>query len=184
MMEYFDIVDDKGNPTGEVISREAAHREGVQHRTAHVWIIRRKQSGYDILLQKRSMNKDSFPGMYDTSSAGHIPAGDEPKESAMRELQEELGIAATEDELQYAGMFHGQYEKVFHGHIFRDNEIARVYVYQKPVDEHDLKLQESEVEEVQWFDLDAVWTEIHHSRERICVPTGGLTVLREYLKMC
>ena len=180
-MEYFDIVDDNGLPTGTTVSRDMAHRYGIQHRTAHVWIVKRKTSGYDILLQKRSHNKDSFPGLYDTSSAGHIPAGDEPLESAIRELKEELGINAAPEQLSYAGLFHGQYEKEFHGQIFRDNEIARVFVYDEPVEIENLTLQETEVEAIRWFDLDEVWTEIQHSRDRICVPIGGLKVLREYL---
>ena len=180
-MEYFDIVDDNGFPTGKTVPRDIAHRDGIQHRTAHVWIVKRKDSGYDILLQKRSQNKDSFPGLYDTSSAGHIPAGDEPLESAIRELREELGIDAAPEQLAYAGLFHGQYEKEFHGHIFRDNEIARVFVYSEPVEIEKLRLQETEVEEVRWFDLEEVWTEIQTNRDRICVPMGGLRVLREYL---
>ena len=180
-MEYFDTVDEYGVPTGEIISREEAHREGIRHRTAHVWIIRSSKKGYDLLLQKRSLNKDSFPGLYDTSPAGHIPAGDEPLESALRELKEELGIEAKPGQLSYAGMFQIQYEKEFHGHIFRDNEVASVYVYQEPVEITTLTLQESEVSEVRWFDLDEVWNEIKTDRSRFCVPTGGLKVLREYL---
>lgn len=183
MMEYFDIVDDNGLPTGGIVSREIAHRDGIRHRTAHVWIVRRKENGYDILLQKRSREKDSFPGMYDTSSAGHIPAGDESLESAIRELKEELGIEAEPGELKYAGIFRDQYEKEFHGSMFRDNEVSRVYVYTEPVEIETLTLQESEVEEVRWFDLDEVWNEIQVSRERICVPMGGLRVLREYLSV-
>ena len=140
-----------------------------------------KPEGYDILLQKRSEEKDSFPGMYDTSSAGHIPAGDEPLQSALRELKEELGLTASPEELKFAGTFRIQYEKEFHGRLFRDNEVTRVYVYDKPVNIQDLTLQESEVSEVRWFDLDKVWGEIHRSRERFCVPTAGLKVLREYL---
>ena len=38
-MEYLDIVDDKGNPTGDIVSRDEAHDKGIRHRTAHVWII-------------------------------------------------------------------------------------------------------------------------------------------------
>ena len=92
MTEFFDVVDEAGQPTGKVISRDEAHQKGTLHRTAHVWLVKKKPEGYDILLQKRSEDKDSFPGMYDTSSAGHIPAGDEPLPSALRELKEELGI--------------------------------------------------------------------------------------------
>ena len=94
-MEYFDICDESGLLTGEIIDRETAHRDGILHRTAHVWIVRKKTQGYDILLQKRSMEKDSFPGLYDTSSAGHIPTGSEPLPSAIRELKEELGIVSS-----------------------------------------------------------------------------------------
>ena len=180
--EYLDIVDESGQPTGETISRDAAHTDGILHRTAHVWVVRKTDQGYDILLQKRSEEKDSFPGLYDTSSAGHIPADEEPLESALRELKEELGITATEDQLHYAGSFRIQYEKEFHGRMFRDNEVTWVYVYEKSVEISSLKLQESEVSEVRWFDLDEVWNEIRTDRSRFCVPTGGLNVLREYLR--
>ena len=86
-MERFDVCDDAGLPTGETVSREEAHRLGIRHRTAHVWIVRRRGGSVQVLLQRRSLNKDSFPGQWDTSSAGHIPAGDEPLESALRELR-------------------------------------------------------------------------------------------------
>ena len=75
-MKYYDIVDENGLPTGKTVSREEAHQMGIPHRTSHVWIFRLSETGYDILLQKRSEEKDSFPGIFDTSSAGHIPAGD------------------------------------------------------------------------------------------------------------
>ena len=178
-MEYFDIIDEAGLPTGTVISREEAHRKGIPHRTAHVWIVRHGSRGYEVLLQKRSMEKDSFPGLYDTSSAGHVPAGEEPKESALRELAEELGIDAAPEDLCYAGACRIHYEKVFHGNMFRDSEFVNVYVYVGPVGE--MRLQESEVSEVRWFDLDEVWEEIQTDRHRFCVPRPGLAVLRRYL---
>ena len=180
--EYLDIVDEYGKPTGQTIARDLAHRDGIRHRTAHVWVVRPSGAGYDILLQKRSMEKESFPGLYDTSSAGHIPAGSEPLASALRELQEELGITAQPEQLRYAGSFHIRYEKEFHGRMFRDNEVTGVYVYAEPVDIRSLVLQESEVDEVRWFGLEEVWNEIRYSRERFCVPTGGLKVLRKYLQ--
>lgn len=71
-MEIFDIIDENGNPTGKTVTREKAHTDGIPHRTAHIWIIRKKDGRVQVLFQKRSMNKDSFPGKFDTSSAGHI----------------------------------------------------------------------------------------------------------------
>ena len=180
-MEILDICDENGLPTGETVSRRTAHEEGILHRTAHVWVVRRKESGYDVLLQKRSMEKESFPGLYDTSSAGHIPAGEEPAASALRELAEELDIKASLSELSYAGTFRIRYEKEFHGKLFRDNEVTRVYVYREPVTISELTLQASEVDEVRWFDLEEVYREIQTTRERFCVPSAGLQILRDYL---
>ena len=92
MAEYLDIVDENGQPTGEIIERSAAHREGIPHRTSHLWLVRELDNQIQILLQKRAMTK-SFPGCYDISSAGHIPAGQDYIPSAVRELKEELGLS-------------------------------------------------------------------------------------------
>ena len=153
-MELFDVINPDGSKTGVVKERGVAHREGALHATVHTWIVRpNDKSGYDVLLQKRSLCKDSNPGNYDISSAGHVDAGDETLESALRELQEELGIQATEGELMEVGTHRGQFEAVFHGRLFKDNELSTVYLYQKPVDIEKLTLQESEVSEVIWMDF-------------------------------
>ena len=134
-----------------------------------------------VLLQKRSAEKDSYPGMYDTSSAGHIPAGKEPRESALRELEEELGIRASADELTFIGHFRTQYEEEFHGKLFRDNEWINVFVYREPVDLRELRLQESEVEEVRYFDIDEVYEEASSGSDRFCVNPDGLKILMDHL---
>ena len=41
--------------------------------------------------------------------------------------------------------------------VFRDNEIPYVFLYRGTVDIDKLSLQEDEVDEVRWFDLDTVW---------------------------
>ena len=153
-MELFDVINPDGSKTGVVKERGVAHREGALHATVHTWIVRpNDKSGYDVLLQKRSLCKDSNPGNYDISSAGHVDAGDETLESALRELQEELGIQAAKGELMEVGTHRGQFEAVFHGRLFKDNELSTVYLYQKPVDIEKLTLQESEVSEVIWMDF-------------------------------
>ena len=94
MAEILDIVDEQGRPTGQTVPRAVAHAEGIRHRTSHVWILRRHAGRVEVLLQMRCQAKDSFPGCYDISSAGHIPAGCDFVESALRELREELGVTA------------------------------------------------------------------------------------------
>ena len=180
-MEYLDIVDEQGQPTGEIVSRTLAHTEGIRHRTAHIWVIRREDEHFQVLMQKRAMNKDSFPGKYDTSSAGHIRAGDEPLASGLRELAEELGIHAKPEDLEFAGCIHGNFAEEFHGKIFRDNEIAFVYVYQQPVNIETLVLQKEEVESVQWFDLEETYQNCRNRNTQFCAPVPGLEVVRQYL---
>lgn len=188
-MEYLDICDENGIPTGQTVSRAEAHDKGILHRTAHVWLVRKDGGAWQILMQKRSQEKESFPGMYDTSAAGHISAGDEPLPSAQRELQEELGVPAGSQDLVYAGHFHIRYELVFHGALFRDNEYANVYVYRKPGCGFDadpiplsgLRLQDSEVESARWFDLETVCREIRTDRTRFCVAAESLEVLKRFL---
>ena len=181
-MEYLDIVNEEGEPIGEIISRREAHEKGILHRTSHVWIIRTEEGRTELLLQKRSETREAYPGMYDTSAAGHIPAGEEPLESIIREMKEELGIQAIPDQLKYIGVFPIRYEKEFHGRMYRDNEINSVYVYEEPVEIDDLILQESEVSEVRWFDLDEVWKENGTENSRFCVRADSLKMLKEYLQ--
>ena len=126
-MEILDIVDENGMPTGKRADRSDVHEQGLRHRTAHVWVVRTDGDRAELLLQKRTENKESFPGCYDTSSAGHIPAGEEPAESAVRELSEELGIDAEEKDLEFIGLLTHGYEKVFHQIVFRDSEVTFVY---------------------------------------------------------
>ena len=123
-MEFLDVVDENGIPTGETVERSIAHANGIRHRTSHVWLLRRRPEGVEVLLQKRSDDKDSFPGCYDTSSAGHIPAGVDFEDSALRELREELGITADATELNDCGLIRIQSESFFHGAPFKDDQVS------------------------------------------------------------
>lgn len=152
-LELFDIVDENGDPTGETVERTLAHSQGIRHRTSHVWLLRRRQGRVEILLQKRSRDKDSFPGCYDISSAGHIPAGVDYVSSALRELKEELGEEASLEELIYCGTRHIRYAESFYGKPFRDNQVSKVYLLWRDKEVEDFVLQKEEIEEVKWFDF-------------------------------
>jgi hypothetical protein len=54
--------------------RHLVHADGDYHGAVHVWIY--VESTGELLLQKRADRKDSWPGLWDISSAGHISAGD------------------------------------------------------------------------------------------------------------
>ena len=187
-MEYLDIVDENGIPTGRAEERTKVHAEGLRHRTAHVWIGRKdpETGRLQVIMQKRSQQKDSYPGCYDISSAGHVPAGVDYLPSALRELKEELGITAQPEDLHFL-FYHGGYcEAVFYGKPFRNLEYSAIYLYVKPVDIEKLTLQKEEVEEVRWFDYEEVLAGVMKEEpEYLLYPEefeGLGRYLREYLE--
>ena len=179
-LEFFDLLDENGQKTGKIKERSLVHEDGDIHGTVHIWIRRKTEKGYDVLLQKRSMEKDSFPGCYDISSAGHISAGDEPLESAIRELSEELGIHATKDDLKYVGTHEGIMYGNFYGRNFKNHEISSVYIYEEPVDIDKLKLQTDEVEDVMWIDFDELLDQIKNHEIEHCLFLDELDCISTY----
>lgn len=154
-LELLDVVDENGMPTGEVVPRETAHAEGIRHRTSHVWLVRSRGGRTQILLQKRCESKDSWPGCYDISSAGHIPAGVDFLPSAIRELREELGVNARPEELILCGNRHICSDSEFHGRPFRDRQYSRVFALWRDLEEAEFVLQKEEIDSVRWMDLEA-----------------------------
>ena len=176
-MELLDVVDENGCPTGETVEREKAHREGIRHRTAHVWLMRAGKDGPEVLLQKRSANKDSYPGCYDISSAGHIPAGVDFIPSALRELQEELGLSADPEELIFCGQRRFHFSAEFHGRPFVDRQVSNVYCIWRDDWPETLLLQESEVESVRWMNLEECKRAVRENRIPNCIFLEELDML-------
>lgn len=180
-MEYLDVVDENGIPTGKVVERGQAHREGILHHTSHVWVVRYHQGSVQILLQKRSENKDSFPGCYDISSAGHIPAGAGYEESAIRELGEELGLYVEPGELIDCGFHKSSAQEYFHGEPFRNCEISKVFLLWRDIEESDFVIQEEEVDRVLWLDFDNCVDMVKNNTIPNCIDIHELEMLREHL---
>lgn len=178
-MELLDIVDENGIPTGEIIDRETAHRDGIRHRTSHVWILRERNGKIQVLLQKRSYNKDSYPGCYDISSAGHIPAGEEFSGSALRELKEELGVCAAKEELIYCGQRRFECHAIFHEQEFADNQVSNVYVLWKNLNEAEFTLQESEVDSVRWLDWNDCIDLVENGKAPNCIRLTELKMVAD-----
>jgi len=86
--EIFDVVDVSDNIIGTA-SRKVVHDRGLLHRSTHLLIY---NSEGDVLLQKRSETKDSFPGRWDSSVSGHVDSGEGYDECVVREAREEIGL--------------------------------------------------------------------------------------------
>lgn len=93
MSEVLDIFNDKLEKIGQA-PRDEVHREGYWHQTFHCWILTSHDGNNYVLVQKRSSQKKAHPNKLDISAAGHLVAGETPKDG-IREVEEELGIEPT-----------------------------------------------------------------------------------------
>lgn len=86
--DWFDVV----NARDEVIGRErraVVHARGLWHRAVHIFVF---NAAGDTFLQKRSLAKDSSPGLWTVACSGHVDAGEDYDTAAQRELGEEIGV--------------------------------------------------------------------------------------------
>ena len=141
--EKYDILDENGHYTGKTKSRSLVHRDGDWHRTAHIWVM---NPAGELLLQRRSPEKDSYPNMLDISAAGHIAAGEEPVIGALRELQEELGITARPEDLTLLGTIKAESLGLQPG--YNNNEFTDLYLYRTTLSADEMTPQPEEVSEI------------------------------------
>ena len=177
-MEIFDVVNEYGEPTGETVDRETAHLEGIRHRTSHLWLLRKREKRTEILLQKRALTK-SFPGCYDISSAGHIPAGDGFRGSAIRELREELGVTAEESDLIYCGDKYIVWDDEFFGKPYHDRQYTRIFMMWLDLKEDEFTLQEEEVDSVLWMDLEQCIEGVKDNGFENCIDMEELMMVKK-----
>ncbi|WP_132216247.1 NUDIX hydrolase [Mariniflexile fucanivorans] len=147
MDEYIDVVDKHGNPTGKTELKSIIHQKGYYHHTAHVWLYNKQG---EVLLSQRSAKKTICPLMWDVSVAGHIDAGETPKQAAVREAQEEIGITISENALQLIGVF--ECFQSYNNNIF-DNEFHNTFMAEITEPLSELTLQEEEVEALKFVSI-------------------------------
>lgn len=86
--EIFDVVNEHDEVIGRA-PRPEVHRTGLRHRAIHVFVFNARG---EVFLQKRSVSKDSSPGLWDSSASGHVDSGEDYDACAVRELREEIGL--------------------------------------------------------------------------------------------
>ncbi|MGC9150489.1 MAG: NUDIX hydrolase [Microbacter sp.] len=89
MNELFPLVDENGLVVGKAKRSECHGGTHWLHPVVHLHVFNKEG---DLLLQKRSMNKDIQPGKWDTSVGGHVSFGESVEQALQREVLEEIGI--------------------------------------------------------------------------------------------
>ncbi|MBI5049882.1 MAG: NUDIX domain-containing protein [Nitrospirae bacterium] len=107
MEELLEVVNEKGEVLTVLPRSEIHGNPSLIHRVVHALVF--NENG-DLLLQKRSMNKDVAPGKWDTSVGGHINYAETIEESLKREMEEELGIRICNLKFLYTYIHSNPYE--------------------------------------------------------------------------
>jgi isopentenyldiphosphate isomerase len=137
MTEILDIYDDQMRHIGTK-ERGAVHRDGDWHKVFQCWVVYRDADGRDYLVvQRRGPDKDIYPNYLDISAAGHYQAGETIRDG-IREVQEELGIQVSFDDLiplgvrigmaRYNGLIDHEFADAF---LLIHNQDITTYQYQK-----------------------------------------------------
>lgn len=176
MEEYLDICDEKGNLTGEVKLRSQVHADGDWHRAAHMWVLNGRG---DILIQRRSTIKVNSPDMFDISAGGHVTSGSSVMETALSELEEEIGVRATEEELVHIGEV--TKESVTKGGTYINKEFNDIFVLVRDKPAEDFILQEEEVAYVKWISIEEFRRWVAEEKEDLVMHREEFEILFNYL---
>lgn len=135
--EYLEIVNKDGEVTGLAARSEAHGNPSLLHRVVHVLVF---NSSGELLLQKRSLNKDVAPGKWDTSVGGHVSVKETVLSSAIREMEEELGVTPQKLEYLYTYIHSNAYE----------TELVNTY---RCIYDGEILFNIEEIDEVKFWDL-------------------------------
>ena len=150
--ELLEVVTPDGRLTGRLLTRLQIHREGHWHRTRTVWVVLTGEpDGPGLLLQQRGFTKDTWGGLLDVSSAGHL-ASDDP--DPWRELEEELGVRPTDGPLIQLGTRRVEGAHPREGLV--DRELQDLWLWLAPLSLEDLRPQPGELEALLSLDLAVV----------------------------
>ncbi|MYL33626.1 NUDIX domain-containing protein [Pontibacillus yanchengensis] len=155
-METLKVFNEHRQETG-VASREEVHQKGLWHETFQCWFVSVEDGKPYVYLQKRSSTKQDFPNLFDITAAGHL-LSHETLQDGVREVEEELGLYVSFDELYSGGI---KIDPVTLGN-FVDREFAHVFIYFCEKDIHDFTLQQEEVSgmiKVELSEFNQLWEE-------------------------
>lgn len=134
-MEFFDLYDKDRIPLNKTIERGKPIPENEYHIAVHVCVF---NSTNQMLIQQRQPFKAGWSNMWDVSVGGSAQTGEKSAQAAQRELEEEIGLKFSFDNLRPMLTVHFD-------HGFDD-----IYTICSDVDVNELKLQYEEVQTVKW----------------------------------
>lgn len=145
-MELLDVLDDNGLKTGITKDKDEIYKTGEWFRSVHIWIV---NDNNELLLQKRSPYKTTFPNLWAVSVSGHVMAGETSIQAVIREVKEELDIDINSNQCKY--LFTIRRQNIFNNCINRVYD--DVYIVKLNIDVVNANIQRTELNEIKYFNL-------------------------------
>lgn len=137
-MEKWDLFNENRELIHKTHNRRDEMKLGEYHIVVEIWTINSKN---EILLTLRHPDKEKYPNFWE-NTAGSVLSGEGSKAGAVRELFEETGISASEDELQLLGT------------AKEKTAFVDTYIVRKDYEISELTMQEGETADAQWVSLE------------------------------
>lgn len=156
--ELVDLIDEQGRTVG-VVTRQEMRAQRLRHRCVYLLVFDHQGQ---LFIHQRTSSKDVFPAYWDLTVGGVLTAGETFDQGAIREGEEELGVA-----IQPTALFPIEYadeRTVVHGmvyHVHHDGPFT---------------LQASEIAQGRFIPIDELdhWMQVH----QFC--PDGIEVWKEY----
>ncbi len=107
-IEWLPVLNTKGHVIGKATRNQVHDGTKVLHPVVHLHLFNKKG---EIFVQKRPVNKDIQPGMWDTSIGGHVSFRETPQKALQREAKEELNIVANDAKFLFSYEWESDLEK-------------------------------------------------------------------------
>lgn len=125
---------------------------------------------YDILLQKRSANKRSYPNRW-ALLHGHVEEGETVEIAAIRECKEELGIEVGMSELHpFTTIKNSETHTTYYFYV-RCNKDEAGFIF-----------QEEELSQVKWYSINDVINMIKNHGEAIVYKKDKIELFQNFQK--
>lgn len=168
MPELQDVLDEKGELTGEQLTKDEIFKRGLWRKVVHIWLV---DSNKRLLVQRRALKKGIFDGLWDVTVGGGVAAGEEPVDAAIRELKEELGIAADLTDLTYIDRY--KLPKTIPETGERMNDFSYTFMLSRDIDIQELQMEPREVSSVRLMKLSDLNRSISNpAQSKLWVPHG------------
>lgn len=173
-MEFIDILNSDGSFSGSKASRKDIHDKGFWHAEIRVWIVNENNN---ILVQRRSFDKDVNPGMLSVSAGGHIDAGETPLVGAIRETEEEVGITFSKKDFILLDTV--KLPESLPGWI--NNAFYYIYLVQTRNRISDFSVQKSEVAEIKYMSLEDIEKIIENNPKGIDIDFDEYELVKKHI---